>query len=212
MGECSIPGCEKPVEARGWCNKHYWRWRRNGDPLAGRASVASATETMAGEARGYYERIVLNHDIDACLIWPFNRNRHGYGRLRVGKRMKVVARMVCEHRHGPPPSPEHEAAHSCGQGHEGCVARAHLSWATHAQNMADTLQHGTHNRGERDGQAKLTEADVRVIRTLHPGLAKKAIARRYGVHPRTIIRILDGTSWAWLAEPDPQHSAIAQAP
>ncbi len=30
---CSIDGCEKPHEARGWCNKHYLAWRHHGDPL-----------------------------------------------------------------------------------------------------------------------------------------------------------------------------------
>lgn len=30
---CSIKGCGKPLRARGWCVKHYNRWRRHGDPL-----------------------------------------------------------------------------------------------------------------------------------------------------------------------------------
>lgn len=33
---CSIPGCGKPHDARGWCKNHYGRWSRYGDPLAGR--------------------------------------------------------------------------------------------------------------------------------------------------------------------------------
>lgn len=31
---CSIEGCERPHEARGWCSYHYKRWRAYGDPLA----------------------------------------------------------------------------------------------------------------------------------------------------------------------------------
>lgn len=31
---CSIDGCSSVVVARGWCNKHYLRWRYNGDPTA----------------------------------------------------------------------------------------------------------------------------------------------------------------------------------
>lgn len=30
---CSVPWCEKAVIARGWCSKHYERWRQHGDPL-----------------------------------------------------------------------------------------------------------------------------------------------------------------------------------
>lgn len=33
---CSVEGCDKPTEARGWCHKHYQRWRSNGDPLISR--------------------------------------------------------------------------------------------------------------------------------------------------------------------------------
>jgi len=30
---CSVAGCTKPVNARGWCKGHYYRWSRYGDPL-----------------------------------------------------------------------------------------------------------------------------------------------------------------------------------
>lgn len=30
---CSIEGCERFVEGRGWCKLHWYRWRRTGDPL-----------------------------------------------------------------------------------------------------------------------------------------------------------------------------------
>lgn len=31
---CSIDGCDGVHYGRGWCRRHYQRWRRNGDPLA----------------------------------------------------------------------------------------------------------------------------------------------------------------------------------
>ena len=34
MRACTIPGCIKRHEARGWCDMHYARWKRLGDPLA----------------------------------------------------------------------------------------------------------------------------------------------------------------------------------
>lgn len=32
---CIVPGCDNKHHARGWCGKHYYRWRQHGDPLAG---------------------------------------------------------------------------------------------------------------------------------------------------------------------------------
>ncbi len=32
---CSIEGCSRPHYGLGWCNKHYQRWRKHGDPHAG---------------------------------------------------------------------------------------------------------------------------------------------------------------------------------
>lgn len=29
---CSVEDCDNPARGRGWCPKHYARWRRNGDP------------------------------------------------------------------------------------------------------------------------------------------------------------------------------------
>lgn len=30
---CSVATCNRPTVARGWCDMHYRRWRRDGDPL-----------------------------------------------------------------------------------------------------------------------------------------------------------------------------------
>lgn len=34
---CSIPDCGKPSAARGWCQGHYVRWKKHGDPERGGA-------------------------------------------------------------------------------------------------------------------------------------------------------------------------------
>jgi hypothetical protein len=33
LPSCSVEGCDLKPHARGWCHKHYHRWRRYGDPL-----------------------------------------------------------------------------------------------------------------------------------------------------------------------------------
>lgn len=31
--DCTIPDCDRPLKCRGYCTKHYQRWRTHGDPL-----------------------------------------------------------------------------------------------------------------------------------------------------------------------------------
>lgn len=31
-GTCTVDGCDRETVARGWCDKHYKRWRIHGDP------------------------------------------------------------------------------------------------------------------------------------------------------------------------------------
>lgn len=45
--ECSIEGCEKPVDAKGWCSAHWARWKRHGDPLGGQPPRMSVETTLA---------------------------------------------------------------------------------------------------------------------------------------------------------------------
>lgn len=51
-------------------------------------------------------------------------------------------------------------------------------------------------RGERNHRAKLTESDVRLIRTLGAhGLTQRAIAAKFEVSKRAIEAVLTGQSW-----------------
>ena len=100
---CSIEGCGKPVQGRGWCSLHYQRWRFHGDPLRCR-------HTPKGDLERYYRDVVLTHDGDECLVWPYGTQPNGYAVWD----KQCVSRMVCEEENGPPPTPEHDAAHSCG--------------------------------------------------------------------------------------------------
>lgn len=138
---CTIPGCGKREMARGWCNNHYYRWKRNGDPLGGGTAMRAAV--------GYFRETVLTYEGNDCLTWPYARDQNGYGRLRINGRLGRVGRLVCEAVYGPPPPGKYAAAHSCGKGHEGCANPNHLSWKTYAENEADKMAHGTYYRGGR---------------------------------------------------------------
>ena len=33
---CSVDGCDRAHEAKGYCRAHYKRWRKHGDPTVGK--------------------------------------------------------------------------------------------------------------------------------------------------------------------------------
>lgn len=187
---CAVPGCGKVHYGLGWCKMHYARVRTHGDPLAG--------PTPIGEPARYLREEVLTYEGDECLIWPYGRNEQGYAICHRDGRNHFASRLVCEDTHGQAPSPGHQAAHGCGNGHLGCVTKRHLRWATPTENKADELMHGTRCRGESAPTAKLTEDQVRAVRRLLASVTPTDVAKFYGVHPATIAAIRDGKSWAWL--------------
>jgi hypothetical protein len=192
---CSIPDCNKTARnsRRGWCIAHYTRWHRHGDPMGG-----GPEKTPSGTLMAFINTVALSWNSDECLLWPFTGNNKGYGQVRHKGRRRIVPNLICELTNGPAPTPEHETAHSCGNGHHGCINRRHLSWKTAMENSADRDKHGTLPRGERSGMAKLTEIQVRTIRTLEGKKSLNDLAFYFGVTPSTIGKIHKRHSWAWL--------------
>lgn len=171
---CSIEGCGKKHEGNGFCYGHGSRWKRHGYPLGGAASDGKPWEFIES---------ALNFEQDACLIWPYGKNDKGYGSIAFKGTTKGVHRIICEKVNGIAPSPKHQAAHSCGKGHLGCVSPKHLRWATRSENASDSVKHGT-------SQKKITRADADEIRKLQGTLSQKSIGLMFGIAQTTVSRIL----------------------
>jgi hypothetical protein len=188
---CSIPDCGKPIcNKRGWCGTHYERWRQHGDP-------SIVLKPGNGVVLAFLNDVVMAFHGKDCLVWPYCRAK-GYGQIGIEGKTRYVHRVVCIRAYGPPPSPRHEAAHRCGNGHLGCCNQDHLWWATPAENQRDKIAHGTYEYGENNPNFRLTTRDVIEIRSLAGSLSKKEIASRFGVSRRTVNHIHNGTSWSWL--------------
>lgn len=129
------------------------------------------------------------HQSDECLVWPFSTNGTGYGRLGFEGQGYYAHRFMCELVHGAAPSPDHEVAHSCGNGMRGCVNPRHLEWKTRSENHLDRRRHGTHATSHYGPRGKLTSADRMEILALKGKLPQRTIASRFGVHFETISRI-----------------------
>lgn len=120
---CSIDDCDRPYYGRGWCNAHYARWRRHGDPQRGGTVRDLGHESMwdvSTERRG------------DCLIWTGDVQASGYGRIYVDGVRVPVHRYAWERANGPIPDGM-VIDHTCHT--PACVEASHLRPVTHARNM-----------------------------------------------------------------------------
>jgi hypothetical protein len=145
---------------------------------------------------------------EACWIWTGSTTPKGYGRIKLrGKTFRAHRLSWMLHNGNIPNSML--VCHQCDN--PLCVNPEHLFLGTPDDNMKDMVAKGrqakadTHlsrtkpsalRRGENHGRAKLSEHDVRTIRSLSAqGLPALQIAKRYGVSSSTIDRILKRETW-----------------
>lgn len=110
--------------------------------------------------------------------------RTGYVGVEIAGRDTLVHRLVLAAFVGPCPSGR-ESAH--GDGVRSNNQLSNLRYATRAENAADRVRHGTAVRGDRAPSAKLTEDDVREIRS--SCLSGAAEAAKRGVS-RTLVNMV----------------------
>jgi hypothetical protein len=109
-----------------------------------------------------------------------------------GKHRSIrVATLVADAWICPKPHPKLEVCHNDGD--EANNHYKNLRWDTRANNQADKLLHGTHQRGARSPQAKLTPEQVAEIRASDE--KQQVLADRYGVRQGHISRIKAGVRW-----------------
>jgi hypothetical protein len=122
---------------------------------------------------------------DYCLIWPF-ATFNGYGTFLEDGKKRFAHRVICGLKNGPPPTPKHQAAHSCNRGRFGCVNPHHLRWKTQSENLLEAPPRP---------KIKLCVAQAIEIRDLKGLEPCCDTADRYGVTECTVRDIQDGRTW-----------------
>lgn len=184
--ECSVVGCGSPSKIRGWCNIHYERWRRHGDPL-----FMARPYTRGLSMEQILE--IQTEWVGECREWTGARNGRGYGVINIKKVTKPASRAVYEYVHGKLDKSV-VVRHTCDN--PPCVNIHHLIPGTQAQNIADAVSQMRHPHGSSSGMAKLNEEQVVVIRQrAEQGDSKAAIARDYNMSKTTIGDICNRKIW-----------------
>ena len=136
-----------------------------------------------------------------CWDWKGPRTTAGYGHYYVGPAGRnehfYAHRMSHEIYNGPIPDGE-VVRHSCDRPQ--CVHPGHLSTGTQSDNWRDSQDRGRAVsppggvKGEQHGHSKITEDDVRAIRS--SPLPQRVIAEQYGLCQQSISLIVQRKNWS----------------
>lgn len=159
---------------------------------------------------------------DTCWLWTGAHLTKGYGVIGRGPGLgnALTHRVSWEIHFGPIPE-NMLVCHHCDN--PACINPAHLFLGTHLTNAADMCtkdrqargercrpkhspagdEHWSHRkpklvrRGEAHHNARLSEAQVKLIRQKRAqGIVPRILAQEFGVSPRTIRKIVQGTRWS----------------
>jgi hypothetical protein len=185
---CASEGCERPWTKKSYCDKHYYRFKRYGDPH----QVKSRYQVKSISKRETFLSKIKIED-DGCWNWTGVVNGWGYGRLAYQSTHQAAHRYAYEEFIGPIPE-DKCVCHRCDN--PSCVNPEHLFLGTLADNSQDMVRKGRHI-----GSRKLNEEKVRVIRQLIArGVKHKDIASTYGVTRSAIGNIATKTTWAHVKD------------
>lgn len=138
MKICSIENCEKKTLARGWCSRHWQRWQRHGDPLAGGIDRPRVTLSVR-----FWSKV---NKTAKCWLWTGVMNDDGYGLFSHHGKNERAHRFAWTLLVGEIPDGM-QLDHRCRN--RVCVKPDHLRLATNKQNAEHLGMRATNTSGYR---------------------------------------------------------------
>jgi hypothetical protein len=191
---CSIDGCGRPILAWGWCNRHYRRWKRNGDP-----SDKPRVYPVKSEAPGWFNDVFMASvkidEATGCWVWQRPISTSRYGAINFAGKRRGAHRVAFAVHNGRNIDGLGCICHRCDN--PPCVNPAHLFEATQLENIRDRNEKQRTARGEATPHARLNPEKVLDIRRRAASGKEsvRSISRSYGVDHMTILNIVRGETW-----------------
>ena len=191
MRMCLIADCEAPVVTRGWCGKHYARWKRHGDP---EYTVIRPHGLTLEEAFRWH--MPGEPPAEGCWEWTSGGNGKGYGQMEFGGK-GLPAHAVSYQVFVGDLADDDLVRHTCDN--PPCVNPAHLLPGTPPDNRQDCVERGRQARGEGQHLARLTEAQVIELRERYAaGQTLIALADQFGICQSAVSSVVRGETWKHL--------------
>jgi hypothetical protein len=152
---------------------------------------------MAQELKERFDAKWTPEPFSGCWLWIGNTDRKGYGQLMINKRAYSAHRLAWTFNKGEIP---HGLCvlHKCDT--PACVRPDHLFLGNQRDNIHDCIAKGRFNpgrqKGEINGQAKLSEDQVKLIR--NSALSSRVLGRQFGMSHSHIRSIKQRKSWSHL--------------
>ena len=173
---CSVEGCSGGVVSKGFCQNHYYRFRRYGNALSG-------VDYEQKAKKRFLSSFVENPG--ECFLWVKNKDRHGYGKMSVLRKTVQAHRFSWEFFNGEKIPAGMVVMHLCNN--KGCVNPDHLQLGTLKDNSLHSVVTG------QSRVAFLKESDVRLIRS--SSLTSKELAEIFGVSFSCIDDVRKEKTW-----------------
>jgi hypothetical protein len=162
-----------------------------------RTSIRTDTTLSPATVARFWEKVAVGGKTD-CWLWNGAVSKNGYGSFGLEGRATSAHRVAYRLGNGVLPDGL-MVRHKCDT--PICVNPDHLEPGTHVDNMRDKKERGREppprdQAGEKNYNAKLTAADVELIREfIALGWTNKGMVKRFGVTHANISAIRRGKSW-----------------
>lgn len=132
-----------------------------------------------------------------CLEWQLATNNKGYGRLSHLGKGYLAHRLVYILEKGKIPD-NIVIRHTCDN--RICCNVNHMVLGTNKDNSGDMVSRGRSLKGEKQHNAKLTEATVKLIKQRYETekISQVKLAKEYGISRAQVGRIVRGERWNHL--------------
>lgn len=134
-----------------------------------------------------------------CILTPYAKSNCGYGLMRFEGKTRLQHRVeYCKANNLSISAIDGKLVlHTCDN--PACINPNHLVLGTYQDNMDDKIAKGrldkTKYQGAANGRAKLTEDDIRTIRSRFPKETADGLAKEFGVTFSAIYRIATKVTW-----------------